>query len=48
MSEAQQRDVPLEEAVDDYVDHVLAPAPSEHLRLEEPTGELFLPDLSSG
>ncbi len=48
MSEAQQRDVPLEEAVNDYVDHVLAPAPSEHLRLEEPTGEFFLPDLSSG
>jgi hypothetical protein len=45
LSEAEARDVPLEEAVDDYVTTVLAPAPSEHLRLEEPTGELFLPDL---
>jgi hypothetical protein len=46
MSETEHRDVPLEEAVDDYVASVLAPAPSEHLRLEEPTGEVFLPDLA--
>lgn len=46
MSEVQQRDVPLEEAVEDYAHHVLAPAPSEHLRLDEPTGELFLPPLT--
>ena len=47
MSEAEQRDVPLEEAVEDYANSVLAPAPSEHLRLDEPTGELFLPALGS-
>ena len=46
LSEAWERDVSLEEAIDDYVANVLAPAPSELVRFEEPpTGELFLPGL---
>jgi hypothetical protein len=46
LSETWARDVPLEEAIDDYVANVLAPAPSELVRFEEPpTGELFLPGL---
>lgn len=46
LSEHWGRDVPLEEVIDDYVEQVLAPAPSEMLRVEEPaTGELFLPGI---
>lgn len=46
LSEAWERDVTLDEAIDDYVTNVLAPAPSEAVRFEEPvTGELFLPGM---
>lgn len=47
LSEREERDVTLDETLDSYIPDVLAPARSEHLRLEEPTGELFLPDLST-
>jgi len=46
LCEQEGRDVPLEEALDSYLPDVLAPTPSEQVRLDEPTAELFLPDLS--
>jgi len=45
-SEEQGRDVPLEEAIESYVGNVLVGAPDEQVRLDPPTGELLLGDLS--
>ncbi|MET0146780.1 MAG: DUF4032 domain-containing protein [Ilumatobacteraceae bacterium] len=45
-SERQGRDVTLDEALETYIPDVLAPAPDEHMELDRPTSELFLPDLS--
>ena len=45
-SEEQGGDVPLEEAIESYVGDVLVGAPDEQVRLDPPTGELLLGDLS--
>ena len=45
-SEEQGRDVSLEEAIESYVGNVLVGAPDEQVRLDPPTGELLLGDLS--
>ena len=45
-SEEQGRDVPLEEAIESYVGNILVGAPDEQVRLDPPTGELLLGDLS--
>ena len=45
-SQEQGRDVPLEEAIESYVGNVLVGAPDEQVRLDPPTGELLLGDLS--
>ncbi|MGH9271766.1 MAG: DUF4032 domain-containing protein [Ilumatobacteraceae bacterium] len=47
LSEHEHRDVPMEEAISSYVGNVLEPAPDEQLRIDPPTGELFLGDLRS-
>ena len=46
LSEREQRDVGLDEALESYIPDILGPVRSEQVRLDEPTGELFLPDLS--
>jgi hypothetical protein len=46
LSEQRGRDVSMEEALEVYIDDVLGPAPSELVRLDQPTAELFLPGLS--
>ena len=46
LSEQGGRDVSIEEALDAYIEDVLAPAPSEQVRLDQPTAELFLGSLS--
>lgn len=45
LSEQDHRDVSIEEAISSYVGNVLEPAPDEQLRIDPPTGELFLGDL---
>ncbi|MGI9029562.1 MAG: DUF4032 domain-containing protein [Ilumatobacteraceae bacterium] len=47
LSEHEHRDVPMEEAISSYVGNILEPAPDEQLRIDPPTGELFLGDLRS-
>jgi hypothetical protein len=46
LSERDQRDVSLDEALESYIPDVLAGAPDEQMRLDA-TGELFLGDLGS-
>jgi len=46
LSEQAGRDVTLEEATTSYIDDILAPAPSEQVQLDPPTGELVLGELS--
>lgn len=45
LCEREGRDVGLEEALQSYIPDILAPVRSEQVRLPEPTGELFLPEL---
>ena len=45
-SEEQGRDISLEEAIESYVGNILVGAPDEQVRLDPPTGELLLGDLS--
>lgn len=47
LSERQQRDVPLTEAIDSYVREVLEPAPHEQIRVDA-TSELLLADIAAG
>ncbi|MGH9271583.1 MAG: DUF4032 domain-containing protein [Ilumatobacteraceae bacterium] len=42
LSERDARDVPMEEAISSYVGDILEPAPDEQLRIDPPTGEIFL------
>ncbi len=42
LSEHQGRDVPMDEAISSYVGDILAPAPDEQLRIDPPTGEIYL------
>ncbi|MGI9051964.1 MAG: DUF4032 domain-containing protein [Ilumatobacteraceae bacterium] len=45
LSEQQRRDVPIEEGIRSYVGDILESAPDEQLRIDPPTGELFLGQL---
>jgi hypothetical protein len=46
LSEQQHRDVPMEEAISSYVGDILETAPDEQLRIDPPTGEIYLGELS--
>jgi hypothetical protein len=46
LSEQQHRDVPMDEAIGSYVGEILAGAPDEQLRIDPPTGEIFLDDVT--
>jgi len=46
LSEQEHRDVPMDEAIGSYVGDILVSAPDEQLRIDPPTGEIFLDELT--